>query len=1177
MSILNAHSHTHKKPALAPASAQVSTWASSENRNRNRNQTAAEAALNPEVIDLMRYHIEEVLNDFGLTPMRVADGKNLPAEAVDFVLDAKPGFWTGLFLPKTVSNDSRFRNPVVDEQTADRISQLLTERLGGRVQLITDNHDNLIFVGVASDDHEQVVRQLTSSRPNPLFKSPQFQSQSQSEATQSVPVPGSPSPAPSLDAVRENTLQSVPSDYRGGGAGNSINGDEDDADLDREAEEAEDAAQERTQFRTLPLPSPQTRYFAHDDFTYFTDLFVPLDLDAEADSFYSATTAGVAAMATAAAGGLEGSGSKNEAGAGGVEVSLDNLEAYLSDTSTISSSSSTTNLQNNTSAARSPAPATDTDTRSGHRSIKLITDVLILALTELGLTAVAHGQLTVPGAANAPAIGSSAAQPTATLKLEVPRRSRSGSQSLKKGEDSSARASSVFTAVAGSDRLPVAFDRVDFYVEKRVLVYWLHQYRPNLSRPLQAPSLFLVSNPDLAQFEKANAVRWLEGWLNCPVTVFEHPYTGQIGIAVAVGRQAKHLLPIVEKRRPLPPRLSAPQTVDILRHAHSKLTDTNANANAGGTGTASKGAVAAPPLSSPTEFLVCLGTPLPSPVSVLDQNWRADGLLSSSLSDALSPASSSSSPLIINVHDKHVLIIGSTGMGKSSQAGLLLYQLLATKSAAELELWIADIDGSTAAQFEGYTARSRSRSRCGRTSEQILGLLGQAVGEMERRREVGDLNATFPKIVLAIEEGLMMKQHLTAAQYKEYLRLLKLLALGARKWGIWVWLLSQVLYSDADFREIKGQFLVRLAGAFEPSAAGSMGFERAAVKQLYSQKLPGQFLAHTQEYNGLLLCPALDLKGGELKRLLAALSLARHGSDAGSSHRTATAANAEANNQKPATTTTTAKAPNTPGGADTRERASFDVPTSRSTRRSSTLHKSSSAYAKYAKGGNGKGLNGNSQNTFRFGTRLTDTNSDTSGDTTTQLGKPSFDFETVSSAGAASPLDDSWAATSTSGGEEGEELALVAEKTTEPFGLNLGLDFDFDFDFDFGFDQKQEQEQKGEGYAPYDMPTTNFAWSQPPTTFVTDQKRDWNQKQGQGQGQGQGQITAKLETGETDQQLADILSSNYSDLEEKILALLRYRTKEGKGLSSNRIAQLVGGNRNTVLELIRELRRQVAD
>jgi len=209
----------------------------------------------------------------------------------------------------------------------------------------------------------------------------------------------------------------------------------------------------------------------------------------------------------------------------------------------------------------------------------------------------------------------------------------------------------------------------------------------------------------------------------------------------------------------------------------------------------------------------------------------------------------------------HLLNVGGSGMGKSTLAANLVTQLISLNDADRLQLAICDIKGTTAKHFAPYASLIA-------TKEDEIVVTMQAVRKLvDYRRERGVVDGET--WLLLVEEALALQYYLSKEQFDEYSSHFSAIALLGREFGVYLMACSQVDYSTPQLRNSRGNFASRMSAAVMPKAAEAMGFmNRDLVKEIWRAKKPGQFLLENVDGERRITAPRLDLKSGELARLL---------------------------------------------------------------------------------------------------------------------------------------------------------------------------------------------------------------------------------------------------------------------------------------------------------------------
>lgn len=219
-------------------------------------------------------------------------------------------------------------------------------------------------------------------------------------------------------------------------------------------------------------------------------------------------------------------------------------------------------------------------------------------------------------------------------------------------------------------------------------------------------------------------------------------------------------------------------------------------------------------------------------------------------------------PVILTIPDAvHVLNVASTGQGKTTLTANLLYQLVTKNDEDQYSLFIADLKGTLAEPFTPWCTQTA------REAGEYVTLLRGIADLVTLRRQSRDFEA--PLVLLVLEEALAIKMMLSPQDLLVYSNALSIISTLGREYRVFILMCNQVDYSSKEFRASRGQFLTRLSGAVLPSAARAMGFiDTEKINKVWTDKLPGQFLLETIDGSRIIRTPRLDLKHGELIKLL---------------------------------------------------------------------------------------------------------------------------------------------------------------------------------------------------------------------------------------------------------------------------------------------------------------------
>jgi len=211
-------------------------------------------------------------------------------------------------------------------------------------------------------------------------------------------------------------------------------------------------------------------------------------------------------------------------------------------------------------------------------------------------------------------------------------------------------------------------------------------------------------------------------------------------------------------------------------------------------------------------------------------------------------------PVIMTVEDStHILGTASTGIGKTTLAASMCYQLVSRNDPDTYRLVIMDIKGTLIRPFKPWAFAT------GKSSDEYLELIKKVRIEVDRRRENDIFNGVT--LIVVIEEFLALKRYLQPDQLKEFSKELDIIALTGREYHVFLVGFAQVDYASKDFQNSRGQFLTRLAGAVIPTAATSLGFTNVEViKVLWREKRKGRFLMEGPDGDKIIQAPILNIK-----------------------------------------------------------------------------------------------------------------------------------------------------------------------------------------------------------------------------------------------------------------------------------------------------------------------------
>lgn len=209
----------------------------------------------------------------------------------------------------------------------------------------------------------------------------------------------------------------------------------------------------------------------------------------------------------------------------------------------------------------------------------------------------------------------------------------------------------------------------------------------------------------------------------------------------------------------------------------------------------------------------------------------------------------------------HVLNVAATGMGKTSQTANMLYQLTQGNDADYFSLLIADLKGDLIDPFAPYAVDT------GMQAADYCRMMRWLRQETDRRIKYNLKNGHT--IIAVFEEALAIRANMTKEQLTQYAIDMEYVAITSRAYNIFMVACMQVDYATQEFRASRQNFLTKLGGAVMPKAAESMGFlNTELVKKVFTQKKPGQFLIEGPDGARIIQAPIMDLRRGDLHRLL---------------------------------------------------------------------------------------------------------------------------------------------------------------------------------------------------------------------------------------------------------------------------------------------------------------------
>lgn len=219
-------------------------------------------------------------------------------------------------------------------------------------------------------------------------------------------------------------------------------------------------------------------------------------------------------------------------------------------------------------------------------------------------------------------------------------------------------------------------------------------------------------------------------------------------------------------------------------------------------------------------------------------------------------------PIIPSVHFK---LIGGSGFGKSCLAAAMLDIATTCNSPDVLRIALLDLEYQTSRLFEHLphvlevpTGRGGRQPLHGKDADEVAKMLGWLRKELDRR---ADRRINRPLLLVYIEEMLALRYEVDDKLKAQMLADLAILALRARKYGIFFLACMQTDYSTPELREAQKQFRTRSGFAIDASAARAAGFmNNELVKQNFLAGKQGQYLLEKPGFSHLMLAPLYDVE-----------------------------------------------------------------------------------------------------------------------------------------------------------------------------------------------------------------------------------------------------------------------------------------------------------------------------
>jgi hypothetical protein len=227
-------------------------------------------------------------------------------------------------------------------------------------------------------------------------------------------------------------------------------------------------------------------------------------------------------------------------------------------------------------------------------------------------------------------------------------------------------------------------------------------------------------------------------------------------------------------------------------------------------------------------------------------------------------------PVIVDlVKVPHLKIIGSTGFGKSCLCGSIIDQLTSTHDPRRLQIALLDLEHKTSRLYEDLphvatlTVGKREVRMVATSADQCAEYLGYLYQHMKYREQLAPQDLyQLPIMLIYIEEMLALTHEVVDPKLLNLIfQSLLLLAVRARKYGMFLLAAMQLDYSTEAMKVNQKMFRFRGAAGVDPSAARAAGFtNNELIKQNFQQGQPGQFVIEFPGFSHLVISPVYDVE-----------------------------------------------------------------------------------------------------------------------------------------------------------------------------------------------------------------------------------------------------------------------------------------------------------------------------
>ncbi len=229
-------------------------------------------------------------------------------------------------------------------------------------------------------------------------------------------------------------------------------------------------------------------------------------------------------------------------------------------------------------------------------------------------------------------------------------------------------------------------------------------------------------------------------------------------------------------------------------------------------------------------------------------------------------------PVVVDlIKVPHLKIIGTTGFGKSCLCGSIIDQLTTTHAPSKLQIALLDLEHKTSRLYEDLPHVASVRVNNGKrevpmiatTADQVAEYLGYLYQHMKYREQLPPAELyKLPVMLIYIEEMLALTYEVIDPKLLAMIfQSLLLLAVRARKYGMFLLAAMQTDYSTDQMKVNQKMFRFRGAAGVDPSAARAAGFtNNELIKHNFQRGKPGQFVVEFPGFSNLILTPIYDVE-----------------------------------------------------------------------------------------------------------------------------------------------------------------------------------------------------------------------------------------------------------------------------------------------------------------------------